>query len=76
MMNLGTGASAEIVYDGDTIETIIQKMESNKYLIDMRKNVNQTLDEIVSIYYAKKGFDCTDTYITPKTNKPKYKFNI
>lgn len=69
---VGRGALAEVVYDGDTVDVIIQKMLTHKYLIDMRTNINKTLDEIVAEYYGQQG----DNLETHKKGTPKFKFNI
>lgn len=48
------GASAEVVWDDDTPETIIQKLSRARYLIDMRSDITEPLEEIVAKYYIRK----------------------
>lgn len=48
------GASAEVIYDDDTPETIMQKLNSARYLIDMRSDITEPLEDIVQKYYIQK----------------------
>lgn len=48
------GASAEVIYDDDTPETIMQKLKSARYLIDMRSDITDPLEDIVKRYYIQK----------------------
>lgn len=54
MINRLQGASAEVVWDDDTPETIIKKLHSARYLIDMRSDITEPLEEIVAKYYIRK----------------------
>jgi hypothetical protein len=54
MINRLQGASAEVVWDDDTPETIMQKLKSARYLIDMRSDITEPLEEIVAKYYIQK----------------------
>lgn len=48
------GATAEVVWDDDTPETIMQKLKSARYLIDMRSDITTPLEDIVQRYYLQK----------------------
>lgn len=48
------GASAEVIYDDDTPETIMQKLKRARYLIDMRTDITDPLEDIVARYYVQK----------------------
>lgn len=54
MINRLQGATAEVVWDDDTPETIIKKLHSARYLIDMRSDITEPLEEIVAKYYIRK----------------------
>lgn len=54
MINKLRGATAEVVWDDDTPETIMQKLKSARYLIDMRSDITEPLEEIVAKYYVQK----------------------
>ena len=59
--------TAAVIFDGDSPEVIVQKMESARYLIDMRTDISDPLEDIVERYYAEHS---------GKTKKPKIKFVI
>lgn len=48
------GATAEVIYDDDTPETIMQKLHKARYLIDMRSDITEPLEDIVHKYYTRK----------------------
>lgn len=48
------GASAEVVWDDDTPETIMQKLKKARYLIDMRSDITDPLEDIVARYYIQQ----------------------
>ena len=48
------GASAEVIYDDDTPETIVQKLTRARYLIDMRSDITDPLEDIVQRYYTQQ----------------------
>ena len=48
------GASATVIYDDDTPETIMQKVKQARYLIDMRTDITDPLEDIVKRYYAEQ----------------------
>lgn len=48
------GASAEVIYDDDTPETIMEKLKRARYLIDMRSDITDPLEDIVRRYYAQQ----------------------
>ena len=53
-----------VIYDEDTPEIIVQKIESAQYIIDMRTDITIPLESIVKEYKGSIN------------KKPKYKFNI
>ena len=67
MKKLLSSGHTVVIYDEDTPEIIVQKIESAQYIIDMRTDITVPLEQIMNQY--KNG---------TKTNggKPKYKFNI
>lgn len=71
---LGSGHTV-VIYDGDTPEVIVQKIESAQYIIDMRTDITVPLE-----YILKKFQESTKQKPAqaekPKTKEPKYKFNI
>lgn len=48
------GASAEVIWDDDTPETIMQKLNKARYLIDMRSDITDPLEDIVKRYYIQQ----------------------
>ena len=48
------GASAEVIWDDDTPETIMQKLKKARYLIDMRSDITDPLEDIVARYYIQQ----------------------
>lgn len=45
---------AAVVYDDDTPETIMQKLVSARFLVDMRTDISEPLEDIVVKYNAQK----------------------
>lgn len=64
MKKLLSSGHTVVIYDEDTPEVIVQKIESAQYIIDMRTDITVPLEYIVEQY--KGG----------KSKQPKYKFNI
>lgn len=60
---LGSGHTV-VIYDDDTPETIVQKIESAQYVIDMRTDITVPLDYILQQYQDGRK------------KQPRYKFNI
>lgn len=60
---------AAVIFDGDSPQIIVQKMESARYLIDMRTDISDPLEDIVARYYAEQNGES-------KKKEPKYKFVI
>jgi len=48
------GATAAVIYDHDTPETIMQKLLSARYLIDMRTDITDPLEDIIKRYNIDK----------------------
>lgn len=48
------GASAEVIWDDDTPETIVQKLNRARYLIDMRTDITDPLEDILKRYYIQQ----------------------
>ena len=71
---LGSGHTV-VIYDEDTPETIVQKIESAQYIIDMRTDITVSLDSILKQYLAGKKQEQAEVE-KPKPKEPKYKFNI
>lgn len=69
---LGSGHTV-VIYDGDTPEVIVQKIESAQYIIDMRTDITVPLDYILQQYQDSKKQTMVEK---PKPKEPKYKFNI
>ena len=73
---LGSGHTV-VIYDGDTPETIVQKIDSAQYIIDMRTDITVSLECILQEYLnSKKQEPVKVEEPKPKKKKPKYKFNI
>lgn len=69
---LGSGHTV-VIYDEDTPEVIVQKIESAQYIIDMRTDITVPLEKILKDYLdSTKPTEAE----TPKSKEPKYKFNI
>lgn len=66
------GASAEVIYDDDTPETIMQKLNRARYLIDMRTDITDPLEDIVRRYYARQDKEQKQEQQEPK--KPERRF--
>lgn len=71
---LGSGHTA-VIYDGDTPEVIVQKIESAQYIIDMRTDITVSLDYILKQYQDSRKQKQAEAE-KPKPKEPKYKFNI
>lgn len=71
---LGSGHTV-VIYDEDTPETIVQKIESAQYVIDMRTDITVSLDYILKQYQDSKKQEQAEVE-KPKPKEPKYKFNI
>lgn len=71
---LGSGHTV-VIYDEDTPETIVQKIESAQYVIDMRTDITVSLDSILKQYQDSKKQEQAEAE-KPKPKEPKYKFNI
>lgn len=69
---LGSGHTV-VIYDGDTPEVIVQKIESAQYIIDMRTDITVTLEQILQQHYSSTRQTEVEK---PKLKEPKYKFNI
>lgn len=66
------GASAEVVWDDDTPETIMQKLKKARYLIDMRSDITEPLEDIVKKYYIQQKKQETQEQQEP--TKPERRF--
>ena len=69
---LGSGHTV-VIYDEDTPEVIVQKIESAQYIIDMRTDITVPLEKILKDYLDSTKPTEVET---PKLKEPKYKFNI
>ena len=71
---LGSGHTV-VIYDGDTPDIIVQKIESAQYIIDMRTDITVPLEQILKQYQDSKKQEHVEVE-KPKPKEPKYKFNI
>ena len=75
MKKLYSSGHTVVIYDGDTPEVIVQKIESAQYIIDMRTDITVPLEYIVKQYKANTKTKPVEEE-EPKPKQPKYKFNI
>ena len=64
-----------VIYDEDTPEDIVQKIDSAQYIIDMRTDITVPLERILKEYQDSTKPKPVKVE-EPKPKQPKYKFNI
>lgn len=73
---LGSGHTV-VIYDEDTPEVIVQKIDSAQYIIDMRTDITVPLEHIVQQYKDRTKPKLVEIEEQePKNKQPRYKFNI